>query len=83
MHEVASGVDGSTRDYLRCTKWVKCEEVVVIETAVVCVSGGGIVFPWLGVSEDAIECGSGCERNGDMQGKVYLSLCIVSCGVVG
>ena len=29
VHEVASGVDGSSRNLIRYSKWVKCEDVVV------------------------------------------------------
>ena len=83
VHEVASGMDGSTRDFLGCTNWVECEEVVVVEFTVVCVSGGGVVTPWCGVLEDAIECGSGCKRYGNMQGEVNLTVWKIGCVVVG
>ena len=47
------------------------------------VCGGWVILPWLGVSEDTMECGLGCDRDGYMNGEGVLSLCDLGSVVIG
>ena len=67
-------MNGSAGNFFGCTSLVMCEVVDVVETAIVCLCGGGIVAPGCGISEDAVECGSRCEWDGDMEGEVNLAV---------
>ena len=81
--KVASGVDGSAGNFIGDANLVMCEVVDVVETAIVCFCGGGIVVPGCGIPEDAVECGSRCEWDGDVEGEVNLAVRETRCPVIG